>query len=60
MRRDSQFSKLEVFMLGIVYGAQLMSVIYNNQPEGGNRRRAYFFSLLPQILIIYEIINNDV
>lgn len=43
MRRDSQFSKLEVFMLGIVYGAQLMSVIYNNQPEGGNRRRAYFF-----------------
>ena len=33
MRRDSQFSKLEIFMLGIVYGAQLMSVNYTNQPR---------------------------
>ena len=32
MQRDFKFSNLETFMLGVVYGAQLLSVIYNNQP----------------------------
>ena len=43
MRRDSKFTNLEVFMLGIVYRIQLMSVNYTNQPGEQYRRRAYIF-----------------
>ena len=51
MRRDSIFTNLEVFMLGIVYRIQLMSVNYTNQPGEQYRRRAYIFFviLIPEI-----------